>query len=603
MTRIGCCFGLLLVASAAGGADWPQFGLDARHGANNRGEIAIHAGNVATLHVRYHVALPAIADGAGALLTGVATPSGVKDVLFLTTKDGRILALDAATGATLWSKQPATGPRYTTSSPAVDPNRLYVYSYGLEGGVHKYQVGDGTEVTTGGWPEVATLKPSVEKGSSALTVAQTPDGDFLYVANGGYPGDAGDYQGHVTTIRLADGAQTVFNAACSDQTVHFVQAPGTPDCSEVQTAIWARPGVVYDADNDRIFMSTGNGTYDGNAGGHHWGDTVFALHPDGTGASGNPVDTYTPTEFQSLDDTDLDLGSTAPAILGAPPGSNVAHLALQSGKDAKLRLLDADNLSRAGGPGHLGGELQKVAVPQGGQVLTQPAVWVDPSDGSTWTFVANGSGISGLQVVVDGAGNPSLATRWTKSGGGSSPIVANGLLFYAGSGGIKALSPTTGTQLWSDNSLGGIHWESPIAVNGRLYITDESSQLWVYEPTAVALEFYTVAPCRVADTRGGSRLASGATRLFAIAGQCGIPADALAVVANVTAVQPSAPGSVAVGPSGVDLVDRAIAFKAGSVRANNVVVALTGNPVGVAAVQSGLAGSVDIVIDVAGYFK
>src|SRR5512135_3484038 len=222
---------LCLAAAPAGSSDWPQFDFDAAHSGVSLQETTINRGNVATLHVLYSVALPSVADGAPAFLSGVATPQGVKDLLFLNTKDGRILALDAADGSTVWARQPAAGPRYTTSSPAVDPARLYVYAYGLDGKAHKYQVSDGVEVTSGGWPEVATLKPDVEKGSSALSVATTAAGrSYLYVANGGYPGDAGDYQGHVTAIDLATGAQRVFNANCSDQTVHFVEG-GSPDCA------------------------------------------------------------------------------------------------------------------------------------------------------------------------------------------------------------------------------------------------------------------------------------------------------------------------------------------------------------------------------------
>jgi hypothetical protein len=558
------------------------------------------------------VALPAIADGAPAFLAAVQTPGGVKDLLFLTTKDGRILARDAATGATVWSKQPATGPRYTTSSPAIDPNRLYVYSYGLEGKVHKYQVGDGTEITTGGWPEVTTLKPDVEKGSSALTVVTTTGGvSYLYVANGGYPGDAGDYQGHITAINLADGTQKVFNAACSDQTVHFVEN-STPDCvGHVQTAIWARSGVVYDADIDKLFMATGNGDYDGNTiGGHEWGDSVFALHPDGTGSGGVPIDSYTPTEFQHLEDVDADLGSTAPAVLPAPPGSNVAHLGVQSGKDAQLRLLNLDNLSGSGGPGHVGGELQKIAVPQGGGVLTAPAAWVDPIDGSTWAFVGNGAGLSGLQMAVDGSGNPSLVSKWTIAGSGSSPIVANGILYWATGNRMRALNPRTGALLWSDATFGGVHWESPIVIQGRLYATDEGGKLWAWAPNPAPLDYYTLTPCRLIDTRqaagsfGGPSLAGGgAKRRFAVAGQCGIPSDAQAVAVNVTVVSPAGSGDLRIGPSGFAASTAAINFAAGQVRANNAVIPLTGDPLGSLAVQSDLAGTVDLVIDVAGYFK
>ncbi len=264
----------------------------------------------------------------------------------------------------------------------------------------------------------------------------------------------------------------------------------------MQTAIWARAGVVYDSTLNLIFMATGNGNFDANTGGNDWGDSVFALHPDGTGnGAGWPVDSYTPTEYQALQNADADLGSTAPAILPVPAGSTVAHLGLQSGKDAMLRLLDLANLSGQGGPGHLSGELQKIAVPQGGQVLTAPAVWVNPADGATWVFIANGSGISGLKLGLNASNVPQLPTaapgRWRTTPGGTSPIVANGILYVASSGAIRALDPTTGAQLWRDTTLGNIHWESPIVVNGRVYVTDESAHLLAYEPASYVLTVTT----------------------------------------------------------------------------------------------------------------
>src|SRR5262249_35422222 len=156
-----------------------------------------------------------------------------RDLLFVTTKPGDLVALDASTGSQIWIQHNPAGSClinnvgsacYTTASPAVDPNLQYVYSYGLDGKVHKYQVADGTEITTGGWPELATLKDFDEKGSSALSIATARNGtSYLYVTNAGYPGDAGDYQGHLTAINLVTGAQTFFNSLCSNQAVHFVE--------------------------------------------------------------------------------------------------------------------------------------------------------------------------------------------------------------------------------------------------------------------------------------------------------------------------------------------------------------------------------------------
>jgi hypothetical protein len=227
-------------------------------------------------------------------------------------------------------------------------------------------------------------------------------------------------------------------------------------------------------------MATGNGQFAPRN--FAWGDTVFSLHPDGTGAgSGAPLDSYTPSNNGFLRKTDQDLGSTAPAILPVPARSPVQHLAVQSGKDAKLRLIDLDNMSGQGGPGHVGGEVGPIiSVPQGGEVLTQPAVWTNPANGRTYVFVASLNGLSALDLRFTRQGLPYLHTTWTSTTAGTSPIVANGILYVATNGLIRALNPTTGALLWSDSSIGSIHWESPILVNGILYITDESGRLTAY---------------------------------------------------------------------------------------------------------------------------
>ena len=465
--------------------DWPQFDVDAHHSGHSFLETTISRRNVATLQQLFSVPLPEIADGAPAVAVGIVTPGGTKDLVLDTTMAGRLTARDARTGAAVWATTPPAGPKFTTSSPALDPSRQYVYSYALDGFVHKYNIGDGSEVTTGGWPELTTLKPDVEKGSSALTLGASGGAYFLYVANGGYPGDAGDYQGHVTTVRLSSGAQNVFNANCSDRTIHFDET-GSPatDCSHVQSAVWARQGVVLDDRTGRIYAATGNGDYDGNMGGRDWGDSVFALAPDGTGAAGGPLDSYTPVNFQVLQDGDLDLGSTAPALLPVRDTRRVSALALQGGKEA-LRLIDAGNLSGQGGPGHVGGEFQAFLIPQGGEILTAPAVWVDPQDLSTWVFVTTETGIAAFKLVFDASGNPSVVMQWSATGG-TSPIVVNGILFYASSGRIAGLDPTTGGVLWSDTGIGPIHWESPAIANGILYITDGNGNLNAYSPGGVA---------------------------------------------------------------------------------------------------------------------
>jgi outer membrane protein assembly factor BamB len=495
-----------LMPSAVSAYDWLQFNGDSLHDGNNTEEEAIAAANVHGLQRLFQIGLPSNADSAPIELQGVSTASGIVDLVFVTTRAGHLIALNSRTGATVWSVQHGastcqinnpspvptpTNPCHTNATPAIDPNRQFIYAYGLDGFVHKHRVADGAEVITSDWPELATTKPFNEKGSSALSIAATPSGTYLYVSNGGYPGDAGDYQGHVTTINLATGVQHVFNTLCSNQSVHFAQTPGTPDCAgETQSAVWARPGVVYDPDTGRIYLVTGNGTF--NAAQHDWGDTVLALNPDGTGnANGDPVDSYTPTTFQHLDDIDLDLGSTAPAILPTPPGCAVPHLAVQGGKDGRIRLLNMDNLSSASapGPGHLGGEIpgSLVFVPGAtaegqGLMFSTPAIWVNA--GVTWAFISTTSGEAGMTLACPSGGQPSLHTVWQHTGGAnasaSSPLIANGVLYASTNAGLlSAFDPTTGGTLWS-TTLGPVHWESPLVANGVLYMADQNAHLTAF---------------------------------------------------------------------------------------------------------------------------
>ena len=464
--------------SPAIAADWLQFGYDAAHSSNNPDETTITRANVALLERRYQITMTANANSAPAFATAIETPLGTKDLVFVTAQNGRLTAFDAADGEIVWFAN-TSGQSPTESSPAIDPNRSFVYSYGVDGKVHKYQIGDGTEITSDGWPQIATLKPSVEKGASAISFGTSGGTTYLYMVNDGYIGDGGDYQGHLTAINLATGDQKVFNTLCSDITIHMVLngTPGTNDCSERQNGIWGRPGATYDAVTDRIYITTGNGLFNANTGGLHWGDSVLALNPDGTGmGAGLPVDSYTPTNYNQLDGQDIDLGSASLSILPVPAASTVQHLGLQTGKDSKLRLIDLDDMSGTGAPGGVGGEIQLIDVPLSEfWMKTQPAIWVDVNgDGATWVFMANGAGLSGLKLELNGSNVPFLQPTWTKSSDATSAIIANDIVYHVGSCGggncIIARDPLNGDVLWTSPTIGNIKWQSPILINGALFV-------------------------------------------------------------------------------------------------------------------------------------
>lgn len=154
----------------------------------------------------------------------------------------------------------------------------------------------------------------------------------------------------------------------------------------------------------------------------------------------------------------------------------------------------------------------------------------------------------------------------------------------------------------------GYTWRFLSAAGGT--VLDEGSTLCHSAQPWPDTAFYTLAPCRVADTRqpagelGGPALAGGGTRSFPVSGSCGVPADAVAVAANVTAVGPAASGYLEVHPTGgLPSETSLINFLSGNVRSNNGILVLgVGGEVSVRPMLSA-AGTVHLVLDVSGYFR
>jgi hypothetical protein len=124
--------------------------------------------------------------------------------------------------------------------------------------------------------------------------------------------------------------------------------------------------------------------------------------------------------------------------------------------------------------------------------------------------------------------------------------------------------------------------------------------------SGVGASFFTLTPCRVFDTRDSSPLASGATRIFPIAGRCGIPASARSVAVTLSAVGPTGQGNVVLYPGDAALPGTStINFAAGITRANNAVLPLSRDGAGTLAVQATIpgGGETHLLLDVSGYFQ
>ncbi|MFL6201246.1 MAG: metallophosphoesterase family protein [Thermoanaerobaculia bacterium] len=186
---------------------------------------------------------------------------------------------------------------------------------------------------------------------------------------------------------------------------------------------------------------------------------------------------------------------------------------------------------------------------------------------------------AGIRELVVGTGGKNLTFVST--------VRANSEVRNYGAYGVLEL------KLWPN----GYDWRF-VGVNGSTL--DSGRGLCHAALPSAELDFHTVLPCRLVDTRASSPLAAGVRASFPAAGSCGIPADARAIAANVTVVNPAATGDLVVFPSGAPLpLANTVSYRTGKTRASNAIVAL------------GVAGEIDawstsaahLVVDVTGYFR
>jgi hypothetical protein len=427
---------------------WPEFGLTPQRTDSSHASTGITAANVAHLH-RMTLTLPGTVDSSPIYLHEAMVGGARHDVIVVTTTYGRTLAIDANSGRTLWTFTPpayasvAGSAQITTATPIADPDGEFIYSASPDGLIHKLSLKNGSEDREGAWPARVTLEPKHEKIASALNI----DGPYLLVVTDGYIGDAPPYQGHVLVIERSNGhVHSVFNTLCANRRELIV--PST--CPASDSAIWARASALVEPGGKRIIVGTGNGPYNGTT---DFGDSWLEL----TVPDLKLRQAFTPTNQEELNTDDGDLGTGGPALL-----SN--HLLLVGGKDGLLRVLNLEHMDGHPPSSHhvLGGEVQTLPTPGGGQLITQPAVTHEGT--RTTAFVAESSG-----TAAYGLRGERIHKIWENSNAGTSPILAGGLLYVydPAEGAINVYEPSSSSPIAKLPGSPG-HWNSPIVVDNHV---------------------------------------------------------------------------------------------------------------------------------------
>jgi hypothetical protein len=231
-------------------------------------------------------------------------------------------------------------------------------------------------------------------------------------------------------------------------------------------------------------------------------------------------------------------------------------------------------------------------APLGGPTIPAGATRTIPVPSSSCGIPSNAAAYSLNVTVVPRAGVLNYLSVWPT--GQSQPVVstlnsldgeilANAAIVPAGSGGAVSFYATNTTDLVVD-------------ING-----------YFAAPGTGGLNFYTVTPCRIVDTRGadgtfgGPIMGASTTRTFPLSqGPCGIPDSAAAYSLNMTVKPPGYLGFLTLWPTGdAQPVVSTLNALEGQLVANAALVpAGTGGAVNVF-----VTNATHVVIDTNGYFQ
>lgn len=355
--------------------------------------------------------------------------------------------------------------------------------------------------------------------------------------------------------------------------------------------------------------------------------------PDSTSSSVYGASTGCFTGFTGTSAAAPHVAGAAAVLLGANPGLEVAELEqLLRRKAADLAPTGRDNGSGAG-------RLRLGAAGDVALLDPQPLSAINPvrifdsrpgpPRPSEWVFGTNGRtdplGPQGtLRVPVRGvAGVPADATVVVLNVTVTAPTAAGYLAVYPGT-----TAPNSSNLNFLKSQTVAQHVTATVGTDGKVQILNGSTGSthviidisgW-YGPTGAdggaADEWFTPrdTPARAMDTRAGLGYAEGAFGSggrttpvtnsapldVQVAGLGGVPADATAVVLNVTATQSTTLGYVLVYPTGSPApVASSLNFVANTTIANLVVVPVgTNGKVSV----SNCCGPVHVIVDVVGWY-
>src|ERR1700719_4186875 len=445
-------------------------------------------------------------------LSNLSISGGTKNVLYVATEHGCVYAFDAdSIGASaskpIWvtsTELPGEVPSDdrncsqvtpeigVTSTPVIDRKRGAIYVVAVSKNpagnyihrIHALDLTTGAELF-GGHTVVTASYPGTGAGSSGGNVVFDPS------AYNERPGLL-EFNGTIYTTwgsHCDQGAYTSWVMAYSADTLKQTAALNlVPNGSD--GGIWMSGAAPALDASGNIYFIVGNGTFapnlspSGFPSQHDCGNCFAKIS---SSAPLTLLDYFTPLNTVSESNSDTDFGSGGPLLLPDVVDSNGAtrHLAVGSGKDANIYVVDRDNM------GKFNAGQNNIYQQINGQLAG--GLWAKPSyfNGTVY-YGAVGDSIKAFPIVSGKlATAPSSNSAHTFGYPGATPSISangaiNGIVWVVENGGTGVLhaydATNLATELYNSNQaangrdqFSGNKYITPVVTNGRVYVGTQNS--------------------------------------------------------------------------------------------------------------------------------
>ena len=366
-------------------------------------------------------------------------------------------------------------------TPVIDPttNTMYLVAKTLESGsyvfrLHALSILTGQEVFGGPVPIQASYITSAGK---VVTFEQQHrmNRPALLLSNGTV------YIGFGTMGCKGSPPSTGWFMAYSASTLKQAAAVDMGPTQSAIPGLWmAGYGPSVDS-NGNVYIATGEGLFDYNAGGLDYGDTLLKLNLE-NGAL-DLVDYFTPYNQAYLSTNDLDLGSSGVVLLPTQSGP-YPNLAVIAGKQGLIYLVNQDDL----------GEYNPAVDQVVQEVPFNPNTEINIDGGATYwnQFVYfGGVGPDGKAIPVEAfsltdgvlSSSPVMTSKpysffsmFSISANGSENGILWGVQFKPAGASLTAFNATNLDTLYMSPLFEQtLHFVTPMIANGKVYVTTMNS--------------------------------------------------------------------------------------------------------------------------------